>query len=146
MKTKWMALVAGFVLGMAFFSPILAENPSVSNTVYFSQSEQQFHVVSAKHNTPILKFYLYESPGNAYVATSYTGTFHFSTNQYAADITNTMSSITGTVSSNIVSFAVLTNHFTTAVENAYCSVKLATNASQIIFARGLLTVLASPEN
>lgn len=126
-----------------------AAGPAITNSVWIDQASYQYDLYTSRHDTRAFWFYFYTVSTNAYSGSGYTGTLYWASSSIENPdyVTNTMNSLAGTVvTNNLVMFSPTTNTFTTAVQKAYSALVLTKGTERITYARGHMTIYASPES
>ena len=135
-------LLVLILLCCAIAVPLVLAAPTLSYDADYEDNGPQWHVQTKMHNTPVLRFTLYQGTNTWDPPAGWTFYFKAAANNSA---TNTPISITGTETAGVVEFQADTNSFTTKVENWYAVVEALSNGLIYSYSEGQLSVDYAPE-
>ena len=125
---------------LALATSVMALEPFLPINCNFEKNDSQFHVRSSVLNTPVIRAYFYQGT-NTWNATGHTVKFMFGRNENS----DSMTTVTGTVSGIFAEFPVSTNDFSLPVKDWYAVVLVTSNTQTYSFTKGLITIERSPE-
>ena len=113
--------------------------PYQTNSVWLSDSAQQYDTIVGVQACNELWFYAYSIDTNSFSLANYTVKYYWNDETYADDSTS-MTNISGTVSGNKVTFAPTTNTWTSLIDSGYSEIIVTdTNGANYVLARGATT-------
>lgn len=115
---------------------VLAAFPSKSYTVDYRKSGEQFTIYAYRVGTPVWYFNLRQDGTNTFDGTGCTWTLRYK--QDRDTVANT--TITGTVSTTVVTFNVASNQLAATMKDGWAALIATSNASSVVFAEGAIFI------